>query len=142
MLPRRRVEERLLTQELVCTCHEWSAEWGSCISMQECLIMFKGPADIAVEEVHTILRQIVFRTLESEDCKNLQQYTHLKREIAQTAAATLGMLPTSSALHCKAKQHADLKLRIGRQYQLIRMFIHAPAFQYAKDLLDAFQHIR
>ena len=54
--------------------------------------MFKGPADIAVEEVHTILRQIVFRTLESEDCKALQQYTHLKREIAQTAAATLGML--------------------------------------------------
>lgn len=54
--------------------------------------MFKGPADIAVEEVHTILRQIVFRTLESEDCKGLQQYAHLKREIAQTAAATLGML--------------------------------------------------
>ena len=56
--------------------------------------MFKGPADIAVEEVHTILRQIVFRTLESEDCKNLQQYTHLKREIAQTAAATLGAFCT------------------------------------------------
>ena len=55
--------------------------------------MFKGPADIAVEEVHTILRQIVFRTLESEDCKALAQYTHLKREIAQTAAATLGAVP-------------------------------------------------
>ncbi|KAK9831821.1 hypothetical protein WJX74_010754 [Apatococcus lobatus] len=69
--------------------HLIAPEMGYRRLLQECLVMFKGPADIAVEEVHTILRQIVFRTLESEDCKNLQQYAHLKREIAQTAAATL-----------------------------------------------------
>ena len=49
----------------------------------------QGPADIAVEEVHAILRQIVARTIESEECKGLAQFTMLKREIATTAAASL-----------------------------------------------------
>lgn len=42
-----------------------------------------------MEEVHAILRQIVARTLESEDCKGLVQYGQLKREIATTAAGAL-----------------------------------------------------
>lgn len=49
----------------------------------------QGPADVAVEEVHSILRQIVARTIESEDCKGLAQFSLLKREIATTAAASL-----------------------------------------------------
>lgn len=49
----------------------------------------QGPADTAVEEVHSILRQIVARTIESEDCKGLAQFTLLKREIATTAAQSL-----------------------------------------------------
>jgi ribosome-binding factor A len=57
--------------------------------MQECLVLFKGPSDVAVEEVHAILRQIVARTLESEDCKALAQYSQLKREIATCAASAL-----------------------------------------------------
>ncbi len=56
---------------------------------QECLVLFKGPSDVAVEEVHAILRQIVARTLESEECKGLAQYGQLKREIATTGAAAL-----------------------------------------------------
>jgi hypothetical protein len=52
-------------------------------------VLFKGPSDLAVEEVHAILRQIVARTLESEDCKALAQYGQLKREIATCASLAL-----------------------------------------------------
>lgn len=52
-------------------------------------MLFKGPSDVAVEEVHAILRQIVARTLESEECKSLAQYSQLKREIATCAAGAL-----------------------------------------------------
>ncbi len=52
-------------------------------------MLFKGPSDVAVEEVHAILRHIVARTLESEDCKGLAQYGQLKREIATCAASAL-----------------------------------------------------
>ena len=52
-------------------------------------MLFKGPSDVAVEEVHAILRHIVARTLESEECKGLAQYGQLKREIATCAAAAL-----------------------------------------------------
>ena len=52
-------------------------------------MLFRKPADTAVEEVHTILRQIVARTLDSEECRGLAQYTQLKREIAGCAAAAL-----------------------------------------------------
>ena len=52
-------------------------------------MLFKGPADIAVEEVHAILRQIVARTIAGEECKQLAQYTQLKREIATCAANAL-----------------------------------------------------
>ncbi len=57
--------------------------------MQECLVLFKGPSDVAVEEVHAILRHIVARTLESEECKGLAQYGQLKREIANCASFAL-----------------------------------------------------
>ena len=61
----------------------------------------QGPADIAVEEVHAILRQIVARTIESEECKGLAQFTHLKREIATTAASSLESMKvcTSKIFH-------------------------------------------
>ena len=52
-------------------------------------MLFKGPSDLAVEEVHAILRQIVARTLEGEECKALQQYGQLKREIATCASGAL-----------------------------------------------------
>ena len=63
-------------------------QWLSAVA-QECLVLFKGPADIAVEEVHAILRQIVARTIAGEECKQLAQYTQLKREIATCAANAL-----------------------------------------------------
>lgn len=97
--------------------------------------MFKGPADIAVEEVHTILRQIVFRTLESEDCKGLQQYAHLKREIAQTAAATLGGLDPNHpcAPCCNQRQDAGPSLWLGKLFPSITaaalaLCLRLPAF--------------
>jgi hypothetical protein len=52
-------------------------------------VLFKGPSDLAVEEVHAILRQIVARTLEGEACAGLAQYGQLKREIATCASAAL-----------------------------------------------------
>lgn len=60
---------------------EWTAK-ATCCAMQ-------GPSDVAVEEVHAILRQIVARTIESEECKGLAQFTALKREIALSAAGSL-----------------------------------------------------
>jgi hypothetical protein len=42
-----------------------------------------------VEETHRILRNIVAQVLESPECKSLQQYTHLKREISVTAGRAL-----------------------------------------------------
>ena len=65
-----------------------SPQWLRAVA-QECLVLFKGPADIAVEEVHAILRQIVARTIAGEECKQLAQYTQLKREIATCAANAL-----------------------------------------------------
>lgn len=72
--------------------HLIAPEMGYRRLLQECLVLFKGPADTAVGEVHHVLRSIVASTINSEDCKNLQQYTSLKREIVTTASASLGEL--------------------------------------------------
>ncbi|DBA78839.1 TPA: hypothetical protein ACH3X1_008727 [Trebouxia sp. C0004] len=69
--------------------HLIAPEMGYRRLLQECLVLFKGPADTAVGEVHHVLRSIVASTINSEDCKNLQQYTSLKREIVTTASASL-----------------------------------------------------
>ena len=70
--------------------HLIAPEMGYRRLLQECLVLFKGPADTAVGEVHHVLRSIVASTINSEDCKNLQQYTSLKREIVATASSSLG----------------------------------------------------
>jgi len=70
-------------------CTNLSISLTSWCALQECLVLFKGPSDVAVEEVHAILRHIVARTLEGEECKGLAQYGQLKREIATCAAAAL-----------------------------------------------------
>ncbi len=67
----------------------WALTRRTAARAQECLVLFKGPADIAVEEVHAILRQIVARTIAGEECKQLAQFTQLKREIATCAAVAL-----------------------------------------------------
>lgn len=72
--------------------HLIAPEMGYRRLLQECLVLFKGPADTAVGEVHHVLRSIVASTINSEDCKNLQQYTSLKREIVATASSSLGKL--------------------------------------------------
>lgn len=78
--------------------HLIAPEMGYRRLLQECLVLFKGPADTAVGEVHHVLRSIVASTINSEDCKNLQQYTSLKREIVATASSSLGELCFCSAL--------------------------------------------
>ena len=86
--------------------HLIAPEMGYRRLLQECLVLFKGPADTAVGEVHHVLRSIVASTINSEDCKNLQQYTSLKREIVATASSSLGELcvlvciASGSWLHC------------------------------------------
>ena len=54
-----------------------------------------------MEEVHAILRQIVARTIESEECKGLAQFTHLKREIATTAASSLESMKVCASKYLK-----------------------------------------
>lgn len=70
--------------------HLIAPEMGYRRLLQECLVLFKGPADTAVGEVHHVLRSIVASTINSDDCKNLQQYTGLKREIVAAASSSLG----------------------------------------------------
>ena len=79
--------------------HLIAPEMGYRRLLQECLVLFKGPADTAVGEVHHVLRSIVASTINSEDCKNLQQYTSLKREIVATASSSLGEL---AVMYCPA----------------------------------------
>eukprot|EP00891_Asterochloris_glomerata_P004731 jgi/Astpho2/4731/e_gw1.00067.68.1_t len=69
--------------------HLIAPEMGYRRLLQECLVLFKGPADVAVEEVHAVLRSIVASSINSEDCKSLVQYTGLKRDIVQTAGTAL-----------------------------------------------------
>ena len=74
--------------------HFLSSCWPACMLSSAFLpvsqVLFKGPADVAVEEVHAVLRSIVASSINSEDCKSLVQYTGLKRDIVQTAGAALG----------------------------------------------------
>ncbi|KAK9829182.1 hypothetical protein WJX72_004363 [[Myrmecia] bisecta] len=102
--------------------HLIAPEMGYRRLLQECLILFKGPADIAVEEVHTVLRQIVFRTLESEECRQLQQYTSLKREIAQCAASTL------EGMREEARKMVVTMVEMERSYLTAEVF---------KEILDS-----
>lgn len=78
--------------------HLIAPEMGYRRLLQECLVLFKGPADTAVGEVHHVLRSIVASTINSDDCKNLQQYTSLKREIVATASSSLGELCVTPAV--------------------------------------------
>lgn len=55
----------------------------------------QGPAEIAVADVHLVLRQIVGQALDSTACVPLQRYTSLKRAIAGTAAAALSHMQGS-----------------------------------------------
>ena len=79
--------------------HLIAPEMGYRRLLQECLVLFKGPADTAVGEVHHVLRSIVASTINSDDCKNLQQYTGLKREIVAAASASLGTQLCQIGLH-------------------------------------------
>lgn len=79
--------------------HLIAPEMGYRRLLQECLVLFKGPADTAVGEVHHVLRSIVASTINSDDCKNLQQYTGLKREIVAAASGALGIIPLPRLLY-------------------------------------------
>lgn len=80
---------------------------------------------MAVEEVHSILRQIVARTIESDDCKGLAQFTLLKREIATTAAASLESMKddarkmVQTMVRLLSEVSPMLELGTGRSVQVI-----------------------
>ena len=87
--------------------HLIAPEMGYRRLLQECLVLFKGPADTAVGEVHHVLRSIVASTINSDDCKNLQQYTGLKREIVAAASASLGIVwPYAFLALCSLRQQS------------------------------------
>lgn len=85
----------------------------------------QGPADVAVEEVHAILRQVVARTIESEECKGLAQYTILKREIATNAAASLETMKE------------DARKMVQTMVEMERSYLTAEVF---KEILQQSSH--
>ena len=52
----------------------------------------QAPAELAAEEVHGILRQVVGAVLSSAACEALQRFPALQREIAGTAAGALASM--------------------------------------------------
>ena len=61
-------------------------------------------------QVHAILRKIVAKTLESEDCKGLAQFTHLQRDIARNASEALDVM------RLEAKRMVTTMVEMERSY--------------------------
>mmetsp|Transcript_5727 Transcript_5727/g.16368 ORF Transcript_5727/g.16368 Transcript_5727/m.16368 type:complete len:644 (-) Transcript_5727:522-2453(-) len=97
--------------------HLVAPEMGYRRLLQECLVLFKGPGDQAVEEVHAILRQIVGMVLNSSDCVLLQRYTMLKREIATVAATSL------------EKMKEEARTMVGQMVEMERSYLTAEIFR-------------
>lgn len=96
--------------------HLIAPEMGYRRLLQECLILFKGPAEVAVDEVHAILRKIVARTLESEDCRGMVQFTHLQRDIARNASEAL------DAMRLEARRMVTTMVEMERSYLTAEVF--------------------
>ena len=90
---------------------------GSGSTLRQLCGTVQGPSDVAVEEVHAILRQIVARTLESEECKGLAQFNLLKREIATTAASSL------------EKMKEDARKMVTTMVEMERSYLTAEVFR-------------
>ena len=60
--------------------------------------------------MHAILRKIVAKTLESEDCKGLTQFTHLQRDIARNASEALDVM------RLEAKRMVTTMVEMERSY--------------------------
>ena len=60
--------------------------------------------------MHAILRKIVAKTLESEDCKGLVQFTHLQRDIARNASEAL------DTMRAEAKRMVTTMVEMERSY--------------------------
>ena len=67
-------------------------------------------------QVHAILRKIVARTLESEDCKGMVQFTHLQRDIARTASEAL------DAMRLEARKMVTTMVEMERSYLTAEVF--------------------
>ncbi|KAK9812407.1 hypothetical protein WJX73_008699 [Symbiochloris irregularis] len=102
--------------------HLIAPEMGYRRLLQECLILFKGPAEIAVDEVHAILRKIVALTLQSDDCKGMVQFTHLQRDIARVASEALDVM------------RLDAKKMVATMVEMERSYLTAEVF---KEILQA-----
>lgn len=108
--------ERIISEADGYQPHLVAPEMGYRRLLQECLILFKGPGDQAVEEVHSILRQIVGMTLNGSSCRPLQQYIVLKREIAACAAANLEKMKEN------ASTMVDNMVEMERSYLTAEVF--------------------
>lgn len=110
--------------------HLVAPEMGYRRLLQECLVLFKGPADQAVEEVHAILRGIVNMVLNSEECGALQRYIVLKREIMTTAAASLDVMRDD------ARKMVSNMVEMERSYLTAEVFREILASSHAVDELS------
>lgn len=67
-------------------------------------------------QVHAILRKIVARTLESEDCRGMVQFTHLQRDIARNASEAL------DAMRLEARRMVTTMVEMERSYLTAEVF--------------------
>jgi dynamin 1-like protein len=114
--------------------HLVAPEMGYRRLLQECLILFKGPGDQAVEEVHAILRQIVGMVLNGQECSQLQRYIVLKREIATVAAASLEKMKE------EARDMVGQMVEMERSYLTAEVFREILASTHAVDEMSAEVH--
>ena len=84
-------------------CMSW-AEHHTCGQLGRLTHSFCGA------QVHAILRKIVAKTLESEDCKGLTQFTHLQRDIARNASEALDVM------RLEAKRMVTTMVEMERSY--------------------------
>lgn len=69
--------------------HLVAPEMGYRRLLEEALVLLKGPADIAVDDVHIVLKNIVEGTSKSDELRQLQRFGNLRREIIITANKAL-----------------------------------------------------
>ena len=72
--------------------HHWALDGSWKLDIRRYDTSFQAPAELAAEEVHGILRQVVGMVLNGAACEGLQRFPALQREIAGTTAGALAAM--------------------------------------------------
>lgn len=95
--------------------------WDSLSCTKKVFFCMDHPV-LSLLQVHAILRKIVARTLESDDCKGMAQFTHLQRDIARTASEALDLM------------RVDARKMVTTMVEMERSYLTAEVF---KEILQA-----